>query len=199
MDSETMSHLFEPFYTTKEAGKGTGLGLAAVYGCVKGHNGGIEVQSSKDAGTVFRIILPLLETDGIPETSKTREFIIGSMCIRVLLVDDDPDIRESYSTALAEFGFKIETAASGNGALEVYRSRQPYFDIVILDMMMPGMNGRDTYLELKKINPEIRALLLTGYSIEKEAQELLRSGIRDIVEKPVSPRKLAHHIKAALK
>jgi len=190
-------HLFEPFFTTKEEGKGTGLGLAMVYGAVKNHGGMVEVQSEPSCGSLFTVMLPLKKGPAAataPVESKEPDGCTGT----ILVVDDEPIIRELVPEILAEAGFRPIIARDGREALEIYADCWRHIDLVILDMIMPGMNGRETFRALKRINPEIRALLSTGFSADGPAEEALDEGILGLVRKPYRPEQLCEAICRAM-
>ncbi len=197
MSREVQTHIFEPFFTTKEQGQGTGLGLASVYGCIKAHNGSIEVYSEEGHGSNFNIYLPLMETG--PEISEEAAAVpIQKGSGTILLVDDEETIRDITSQMLGDQGFKMISLANGLEAVEYYREHWKKIDLVILDMIMPKMNGHDAFLKMKEINPGIKALLSSGYSIEEEAQALMNSGVKDFLQKPYRLAELTQKINQAL-
>ena len=189
MSDEVKRHLFEPFFTTKEVGKGTGMGLAAVYGTVKGHKGAIAVESTPGVGTRFSIHLPLvphLQAGGDASGSAREQ----QRSLRILAVDDETVVRELLGELLAKLGHSAILAADGLDAVEVYRKNWQEIDLVILDMQMPQMNGRDTFGRLRAINPGARVLLASGYSVDTEAQAVLEAGGAGFLQKPFMLRNL---------
>lgn len=197
MPKEVKAHLFEPFFTTKEKGKGTGLGLASVYGCVKAHNGSIEVYSEEEHGSTFNIYLPL--ADFCPgKTEEPGKWPAQKGTGNILLVDDEETIRDITSQMLDDRGYKVVVLANGQEAVDYYREHYREIDIVILDMIMPKMNGHEAFIMMKKINPGIRALLSSGYSIEEDAQTLLKKGIKGFLQKPYRLAELTQMINQAL-
>lgn len=197
MDHNTKQHLFEPFFTTKAPGKGTGLGLASVYGTVKNHNGSIEVYSELGYGTTVKIYLPAADAEFREEECKPAQ-VAQCGTERILLVDDEEMIRITASQILENLGYTVRTCQDGREAVDYYRKHHGQVDLVILDMIMPQMNGRETFEEMKKINPEIRALLSSGFSAEGEAQEILKDGVKDFVQKPFRIAELTSKVRKAL-
>ncbi|MBF0406996.1 MAG: response regulator [Candidatus Riflebacteria bacterium] len=197
MSKEVQSHIFEPFFTTKESGKGTGLGLAAVYGAIKNHNGTISVFSKIGIGTTFRILIPVCLVASLDNSSeKVTITNRGSECI--LLVDDEESIREATRKILQSLGYQVVTCADGADALEVFRLAPDKFDLVILDMVMPKMSGRETYNALKLLKPGVKVILISGYSVEGETQKLLDQGALAFLQKPFLQAELSAKIRYAL-
>jgi CheY-like chemotaxis protein len=189
MDKETMERVFEPFFTTKEMGRGTGLGLASAYGIIKGHGGYIDVDSEKEQGATFSIYLPASERKA-QEAVKTAELLIkGSET--VLLVDDEEVILEVGKELLEGMGYRVITAKDGKEAIEVYEKAREEIDIVVLDMVMPNMGGGEAYDRMKEINPEIKVLLSSGFSIDGEASEILERGCNGFIQKPFNMEELS--------
>ncbi len=184
MDSETQERIFEPFYSTKKDQPGrkhSGLGLAVVFGIVKGHDGVIRVESEVGRGTTFRIWLPA-RTGAVVETPPA-EAAAERGSETVLVVDDEAWLRDILERVLSSAGYKVLLASTGNEALELFRSHKQ-IDLVILDMVMPGLNGSKTFELLKREDPDVCVLISSGYSEQGEAQELLASGARGFIQKP---------------
>lgn len=196
MDKKTQERIFDPFFTTKEMGRGTGLGLASVYGIIKGHAGYIDVESRKGEGTTFSIYLPVSKKNVKNAVNRSDMVVKGTEAI--LLVDDEEVVLDVGRDLLEIMGYRVFSAADGHDALEVYKKNKEEIDIVILDMVMPGMSGDKVYDELKKINSDIKILLSTGYSSDGQASELLRRGYNGFIQKPFSMRKLSIKIKEIL-
>ncbi len=184
MNREMLEHVFEPFYTTKEVGKGTGLGLAMVYGIVKNHEGYILCYSEPNTGTTFKIYLPALEQDGHWRKMSDREHYIRGGNETILLVDDEDYIRELGTELLTDAGYKVITATDGENGLEIYRKQLQRIDLVILDLVIPGMGGKRCYEEILKINPRAKILIVSGYSADGPGKEALEAGARGFVGKP---------------
>ena len=196
MDKETMERIFDPFFTTKEMGRGTGLGLASVYGIVKGHGGYIDVESKKGQGTTFSIYLPASEKEVHKAVKTAEEVIEGTET--VLLVDDEQVILEVGQDLLEAMGYRVLIARDGNEAIEVYKKNRDEIEIVVLDMVMPGMGGGEAYDRIKGINPDIKILLSSGFSIDGEATEILERGCDGFIQKPFNMRQLSQAIRKVL-
>ena len=186
MSDEVKRHLFEPFFTTKPVGKGTGMGLASVFGTVKNHKGLINVYSEVGHGTEFKIYLPMAEQTSAAAVTRAKLPKIAKN-LRILLVEDEDILREMFREMLRLGEHDITEAENGRKALDVYRQDWKKIDLVILDMIMPEMNGPDTFRAMKKINPKIIALLSTGFSLNTEVQSVLDEGVRGFIQKPFMP------------
>ena len=192
IDWETQKRIFEPFFTTKEMGRGTGLGLASVYGIIKGHGGYIDVYSEKERGTTFRIYLPASEKEAVQEKSNAIAMIKGSGTI--LLIDDEKMILDVGCQLLEELGYKVLSAQSGREAIEVFQKYPEKIDLVIMDMIMPGMGGGETFDRLREINPKVKVLLSSGYSVNGQAAKILHRGCDGFIQKPFNLNQLAEKI-----
>jgi two-component system, cell cycle sensor histidine kinase and response regulator CckA len=182
--SEVMERLFIPFVTTKNAQRGTGLGLAVVYGIVTGHHGFLDVRSAVGQGAVFEILFPTSEREGNPHAVEVAPPPLAQGQGTILVVDDEPPVRAIMSRALAACGYTVITAADGREALSKFGSGKGVH-LVILDMMMPGMGGRECLAHLRAVDSGVRVLVTTGYTSDGSAQELLAEGALAIVEKPL--------------
>ena len=196
MNKEILEHVFEPFYTTKEVGKGTGLGLAMVYGIVKTHEGYILCYSELDSGTTFKIYLPALVQGGHWRETGEREDQLKGGDETILLVDDEEYIRELGVELLSDVGYEVLTANDGEGALELYRKEQQRIDLVILDLVIPGMGGKKCYEEILKVNPQAKILIVSGYSANGPGKEAMEAGAKGFVGKPFD---VSHMLKAVRK
>ncbi|MEW6735698.1 MAG: PAS domain S-box protein [Acidobacteriota bacterium] len=194
MTEETKQRIFEPFFTTKKDKKGTGLGLAMVYGIVKNHGGYIDVESTLGVGTTFSIYLPISEKQ-IEETvtRMSGQFERGSETI--LVAEDEEIIRELIVEMLDSGGYKVIPAGNGREALDIYRQRAHEIDLVILDMMMPEVGGHEAFQQLKKINPNVKVLLSSGYSQDGLAQQLLNEGVLGFIQKPYAVKDLLDKVR----
>ena len=196
MDDETRKRIFDPFFTTKERGRGTGLGLASAYGIIKNHDGIIIVQSEKGKGTTFTIYLPASDkvVSEAPVSPQTQLSGTGT----ILLVDDEEMILDIGKSMLEKLGYHVLTADSGQTALDIVRQNSAEVDLVILDMIMPEMNGGETYKRLKEINPGIKVILCSGYSLDGVANDVLNQSSDGFLQKPFDIKKLSHKVQDAL-
>jgi CheY-like chemotaxis protein len=193
MDETTQKRIFEPFFTTKEMGRGTGLGLASVYGVIKSHSGFMDVYSKKGEGTTFDIYLPASEKKVLEETKLLENVLDGAETL--LLVDDEAMIIDVGKQLIERMGYNVLTARSGIEAIEIYEKNSDKIDIVVLDMIMPGMGGGETYDRLKEINSDIKVLLSSGYSIDGRATEILEGGCDGFIQKPFNMKDLSKKIR----
>ncbi len=195
---EIRNKIFDPFFTTKEVGKGTGLGLSTVYGITKSHRGVILVNSEVNKGTTFELFFPASKksVQAVAPIKNSENPQKGSGTI--LVIDDEEELREVYQYILKHLGYKAYVAASGKEGIKIYKSKHQEIDLVLLDYIMPEMNGNETFRELKKINPKIRAIVCSGYSEQKGLQELLQKGIEGILTKPFTLQTISKKIKEVL-
>ncbi len=195
MTQKVKENIFEPFFTTKGEGKGTGLGLATVYGIVKNHGGHINVYSEPGEGTTFTLFFPVSEKD-IKKIEKKDGLIKGDATI--LVVDDEKDVRKLAKKMLSGLGYNVIVAENGKEALIIYKAEKENIDLVLLDMIMPELAGRETNLELRKINPDIKVLLSSGYSRNGMAGEILEEGVSGFIQKPFTLVELSKKISEIL-
>jgi two-component system, cell cycle sensor histidine kinase and response regulator CckA len=184
MDRETLERIFEPFYTTKGVGSGIGLGLAIVYGIVQSHHGLILCESNRDAGTTFRIYLPVLERDGATPAKEGRKKGDYRGAETIIIVDDELDILDIGQNTLEQFGYTVLTARNGEDAVEIYSRQGKQIDLVILDLGMPGMGGDKCLKELLRINPSVKVLIASGYAATQTVQSVLEAGASGFMAKP---------------
>jgi two-component system cell cycle sensor histidine kinase/response regulator CckA len=196
MDEEVMAYIFDPFFTTKEQGQGTGLGLAGVYGCLKNHHGSIEVISQPGSGSTFKLLFPvtIAENQSVPPNLR-RLKLTGEE--RLLLVEDEELVRNLAFKILTNAGYHVTACADGMEAVALYREKAADFDLVLLDMMMRKMHGKDAFVEMKLVNPDVCALLMSGYT-DYDVQELLDLGIKGFIAKPFHSKQLLQKIREAL-
>ncbi len=197
MDDATQQRIFDPFFTTKAAGEGTGLGLSSAYGIIKNHGGSIRVSSKPGKGTAFTIYLPASDKAIFTKEDVTGDIPKGTETI--LLVDDQEIVVNVSQEVLRELGYEVITALSGAEAIETFRRNKDRISLVILDMIMPGMNGGETYIRLKEIDPRVRVILSSGYSRDGQAQAILEDGCQGFLQKPFDIIDLAKAVRDALK
>jgi two-component system, cell cycle sensor histidine kinase and response regulator CckA len=193
MDEAIQRRVFEPFFTTKEMGMGTGLGLASAYGIIKNHGGTITVYSEKGKGTTFNIYLPASEKKPEDHKAIPKEVLMGTETI--LLVDDQDAIIDVGIAMLRTLGYTVLSAKDGKSALEIFNNNKEKINLVILDMIMPVMSGADTYEALKNINPDIKVILSSGYSMEEQALHILERGCNGFIQKPFNLSDLSRKIR----
>ncbi len=196
MDERTREKVFEPFFTTKEMGRGTGLGLASAYGIIKNHGGVIKVYSEKGEGTVFNIYLPGSDKEVSEREKGTGELTKGTET--VLLVDDESITVDVGKELLEELGYKVMAVKSGAEAIDLYEKHAEEIDLVILDMIMPNMDGGETFERLRETDPNVKVLLSSGYSLDRRAQQILDRGCRGFLQKPFKLTGLSQKIREIL-
>jgi PAS domain S-box-containing protein len=197
MDEITRKRLFEPFFTTKELGKGTGLGLSIVYGIVKQHNGFVGVESEQGAGTTFSIYLPLIKTDIEGKAAHTDE-ILRKGTETILLVDDDVLVLDLAETVLDQSGYTVITALNGLDAVKIFSENREMIDLVILDVIMPKMNGKEALAEIRKIRPDIKAIFISGYTTDIIHSRGMLDESMEFIAKPLRPINLLQKVREVL-
>jgi two-component system, cell cycle sensor histidine kinase and response regulator CckA len=219
ISDEIREKIFEPFFTTKR-GTGTGLGLATVFFLVKSLRGAIDVRSEEGKGTVFSVLIPLCETGDssgslsvdslIPDIESTSRIEFSNASapdttsglrnnnFKILVVDDEDAVRMVLQKSLELLGYTVVSAENGVQAIEIYTSEHSSISLVVMDMIMPQMPGYELFYELKKINPEVRVLISSGYSSDAKTQELLANGARGFIQKPFAVEELAHEVERCL-
>ncbi|MEW5733512.1 MAG: ATP-binding protein [Thermodesulfobacteriota bacterium] len=197
MDEKTLKRVFDPFFTTKEMGRGTGLGLASVYGIMKNHGGFVTAESTPGKGASFTLYLPASEKQArSPETVPPAELQRGTE--QVILVDDEEHVLATGKEMLKALGYRVVFAGDGTGAVEALWKNPRAADLVILDMIMPGMSGREVFDSIRRIAPNVRVLLSSGYSRDGEATEILESGCDGFIQKPFDLTDLSWKIRDVL-
>ncbi len=196
--ADRLPRIFEPFFTTKAPGKGTGLGLAMVYGIVKNHGGWIDVRSGEGSGTTFRILLPASpEATAAPPPPLQPETLAGGS-ESILFVDDEESLRILAKEMLGGLGYDVGTAANGVEALSIYSSNPGRYSLVILDLVMPEMGGAETFQRIREIDPEAKIVISSGYAVEEKSESLLAAGAAGFVQKPYRLAVLAAAVRNAL-
>jgi len=199
MDEATRSRIFEPFFTTKEPGRGTGLGLSVVYGIIESHHGFIEVDSELDRGTTFRLYLPVpprevdsskVESEGVGEAPAGGETI--------LIVEDEEMLLELLRTLLESKGYKTLTATDGVSAVATYRDHHDEIDLVLMDVGLPGIEGREVLANLQQINRGVRVIFASGYVDPRVKSELYKAGAKLFIQKPYVPAEVLRCIREVL-
>ena len=198
MTPEVRERIFEPFFTTKKVGQGVGLGLSVVFGIVKGHKGWIAVSSRPGEGAAFHIYLPVVAPRVPAPTTPTAPLTMRNDDECILIVDDEPLVRDVGKVVLERNGFRILTADSGEEALDLYRRRADEIDLILLDYTMPRMNGVQVLQELLRIDPEVFVVFSSGYSMDHDVDQLLAAGARGFVPKPYHPVDLVRTIRETL-
>jgi PAS domain S-box-containing protein len=197
MDERTKDKVFDPFFTTKEVGKGTGLGLSIVYGIVKQNKGYINITSEPGKGSVFTVYLPLAESSGDMGSLHEKADLQGGN-ETILVAEDNIQVREIVTTTLRDFGYTIIEAFDGADAIEKFGDHRADIDLLLLDVIMPRKNGKEAYLEIKKMRPDIRAIFMSGYT----GDILTRKGISRVgipmISKPIVIEKLLKEIRDVL-
>jgi len=197
MDKETCKRIFEPFFTTKGSGQGTGLGLAIAYGIVKQHNGYINAYSEPGQGTTFRIFLPLLAPEQAVEEKPAPAFPQGGT-ETILLAEDEATIRSLLAATLKDFGYTVIEAEDGNDAIAKFREHGSNIHLLVFDVIMPGKSGAEAYEEIRKQNPEIKILFLTGYAADLIRSKGLVDEHHELLMKPIFPVDLVRKIEEML-
>ncbi len=181
--------IFEPFFTTKEKGKGTGLGLPSVLATIQDHSGALSVESKTNIGTTFHMYIPCGSLKAEEDTDMATQKI-PTLGGNILLVDDEDGFRELIREMLTDFGYNITLAGDGQEALEYYRENTDSINLAIIDMNLPRLSGLECFREMKKINPNIRAILCTGINISEDTINMAEEGIMDFIQKPFEMKRL---------
>ena len=196
--SKLQKRVFEPFFTTKEHGQGTGMGLAAVYGTVRSHKGFLQLSSEMGRGTSVDLYLPCLQGDPASEKIQTPLQTLMSGSGHILLVDDEEILLKATSNALMKLGYGVTPIQAGPEAVAYYKDHWQEIDLVLLDLIMPTMGGRDVFLALREINPQVLVLIFSGYSVDGTPEDLMNEGVRGVLNKPFSLAELSQKIATLL-
>ena len=196
MEEETIKRIFDPFFTTKEMGRGTGLGLAMVYGIMKGHKGIIDVMSKPGQGSTFTLYFPASEREVIEEKPAISEVLRGSEAI--LIVDDQPSILAVSKAILTSLGYTVHETKSGQEAITFLSEMKSNVDLVLLDMTMPGLSGGETFDRIRELNPTVKVILCSGYSLDRQAQQIMDKGCQGFIQKPFNIALISRKIREVL-
>lgn len=198
MDEATRNQIFEPFFSKRGSGQGSGLGLASVYGIVKNHGGFINVYSEKGKGSTFNIYLPASKKTIIDENTELDRRRIQYGQGTIFLVDDEDMVIDVGQKMLESIGYNVLIAQSGSEALDVYIKQKDEIDLIILDMIMPEMSGGETYERMREIDPGVNVLLSSGYSMNSQVKEILDRGCNGFIQKPFSLKDLSIKVRELL-
>lgn len=198
ISEENRSKIFEPFFTTKEIGKGTGLGMAIAYGIIQQHNGFINVYSELGMGTTVRIYLPLAEAQQSCQTEENTQAGPQGGSETILLAEDDASVRNLTVTVLSTFGYKVIQAVDGLDAIDKFREHQNEIKLILMDMIMPKMNGKDAYDQISKIRPGVKVLYSSGYTADFIQNRGVSEDDIELLMKPVQPLELLRKIREML-
>jgi CheY-like chemotaxis protein len=193
MDEKIIKRVFDPFFTTKDTERSTGLGLASAYGIIQNHDGFIVAQSARGKGATFHIYLPATEKPVIVKHQEDQKILVGTETI--LLVDDEEMIIDVGTQILQKLGYEVLTARHGKDAIEVYQQNRQKVAMVILDLIMPEMSGGETYDRLKEMDPNVKVLLASGYSLDGQATEILNRGCDGFIQKPFQLKDLSEKLR----
>jgi CheY-like chemotaxis protein len=193
MDENIKSQIFEPFFTTKEVGKGTGMGLAAVYGTVKNHKGCICVDSAPDEGSTFIICFPVQDS-GFSKEEDDDNSDSMNFSKNIMVIDDEKIFRNLVEDFLDQPDFKVFAFSEGESAIDFYKHHWKDIDLIILDMIMPLLGGKETFIQLRKINPDATVVISSGYSLDGDAKELMTMGAHSFIQKPFEKKILEETI-----
>jgi PAS domain S-box-containing protein len=196
MDAKTLERIFDPYFTTKDKSRGTGMGLAVVHGIVKAHGGSILVDSAPMKGTTFKIFFPRMETEVQTDTVELKTLPTGNE--RVLLIDDEEALINLGENMLTKLGYTVETRTSPIEAIEAFKANPAKFDLIISDMTMPNMTGDALASEMLKIRPDIPILLCTGFSEQLTREKIKDIGIKGLLLKPLTNLDLARTVRQVL-
>lgn len=196
VEPEVIDRIFDPYFTTKGVGKGTGMGLSVVHGIVRSHDGTIKIKSEPGKGTGVEVLLPLIEAEAEPEAEGQAAFPTGTE--RILLVDDEPSLVITAERALRRLGYEVTAKTSSIEVLELFKSESDRFDLVITDMTMPHMTGVELSKEIMSIRPDIPIILCTGHSERIDEGRAKKMGLKAYAMKPLLVSDLAVTVRKVL-
>lgn len=197
MSDAVKARIFEPFFTTRERDRGTGLGLASVYGILNNHGGFVNVESQEGKGSAFTFYLPASDKTPVHDSDSARNDIqTGSETI--LIIDDESMILDVGTRMLEGMNYRVMTAGGGGQGVKIYEKEHDRIDLVILDMIMPDLSGKETFEALVKINPSVKVLLSSGYSLDEQAREIMQKGCKGFIQKPFTMVELSQKVRSSL-
>jgi CheY-like chemotaxis protein len=197
MDEETQKKVFDPFFTTRGMSKGTGLGLSSAYGIIKNHGGSITVSSIKEQGSTFTIYLPASEKETVVSKKILPEGLTHGT-ETVLLVEDEAPVLDVCKRSLEALGYTVLTATLGKQAVETFKERSREIDIVLLDVIMPDLSGGEVFALLKEIDPGVKVLLSSGYSMTDQVARVMKRGCKGFIQKPYTIENLSQKLRRIL-
>ena len=200
MEKDVLDHIFEPFFTTKGMGQGTGLGLSTVYGIVNSHDGHIFCESNPGQGAIFRIYFKVMaqETQEIDNSTNGQDLIIRGGTEKLLIVDDEESIREYCRDLLTGYGYSVLMANSGEEAIDIYINEMKGIDLVVMDLIMHGMGGKNCFEKLMRIDPQVKVIMITGYALHNDIREAMEKGAKGLLIKPFRSHEIAGKIRKIL-
>lgn len=198
ISEEAKEKIFEPFFTTKEVGKGTGLGLATVYGIVKQHEGHITVDSAPGKGSTFNIYFPIIDIQDVAEKDSENDIVMPTGTETILVIDDEPKVRRLIRDTLEPLGYKLMEAESGNDAIGKMEHSGETVDLLMSDVVMPGMNGKATIEQIKSRLPQVKVLFMSGYADDRIQQYGIRFSDEDFIDKPLTPDLIARKVREVI-
>jgi polar amino acid transport system substrate-binding protein len=198
MDDKTKTKIFEPFFTTKELGRGTGLGMAIVYGIIKQHNGFIHVYSEPGIGTTFRIYLPLMARDQLTDEEVIAPAAPAGGNETILVAEDEPAVRKLLKEILVSYGYTVILAEDGRDAIEKFVTNRDSVKLILMDMIMPKMNGKEAYDKIRKLDAGIKAIFTSGYTMDIINSRDGMHDDTDLIMKPVQPVELLRRVREML-
>jgi CheY-like chemotaxis protein len=190
MDASTLGRIFDPFFTSKETGVGTGLGLAMAYNIIKQHKGVIEVHSTPNVGTTFNIFLPKNENQIFPPPPETARMIWSKGSGSILVIDDEEIVRTTTRELLEALGYQVLLAASGDEGIQLFKNNRETIKAILLDMAMPKKSGKEVFIELKQIDENIKVVLSSGFRHDRRVEETMALGVQEFIQKPYSMEQL---------